>query len=830
MNHNLDLKAGYTPRESLRKSGAETVLPFMSWLRRRISRIEHDSNHLMHLHAKWQRVIDFISGQQLGQREKGISGYGSYSRRPEDMKFVDNILHPLYTRLLRLFSSSNPRVKWEGGSNPTLRRVATAANLLTTFCMHKHFTELLAQQEAGYLLTTGNCMYYAYINPEGGVDIEVPRYATESVALDPGGLVCSSCGARMQVDPLMIEDGAYPEMCPDCGGIMRPDPLMAEMPYQAGTDKYKSGEPVIEVLPPTEFDMPVTFGDNSYLCRRRLFSVDLIKKHFPWVEYNYSDSSFHYSGSVSTYLERLLGNVGNFEEQLSDVFNSRWGNSRHKEMVSFFQVWLRPVVYGDYIFPDDLELVDRVIPKNTRLSEVFPRGLVASFCGNTLIDLNEQDPDDHFVHGRYNPMPYRKWADGAFDNAIDPQVKYNILNSLSILGLAVSACPPVIYDPAKTDGPISGNPVMAIAIKNRLPGEPLDAAVSRMPGGNINPLLINYMGQLQQRTQDITGAVIGLGGGSNSAANTATGATLLGQEQALAVTPQLQLRAECRKQLYGLVSALIQRHLKSGGEEFYLKALGGRVTPSSLQALKDADLRNEMTLVLSSSSVIPLTTEERQNQLNNLMQYGGLPGGPLNPNFPSSLRREILELFNLDAESDQYELNRQREQELIEKMIAYLPVAEEQSMFFMAAIQAQMDETQALEEQFTSDSPGDIGPSDEGLAMSLVDVINEEMSRADPANLLNVAFPLEPNVDIPQARIEAIREWLLSDAGQEYPPNSTLRKALIQRIELLKQSIIQQQQQEMMSALQAQAMQQAAMSPPVNSNESSRKETNAKPG
>jgi hypothetical protein len=615
----------------------------------------------------------------------------------------------------------------------------------------------------------GGVWWYSYPSTDAHkLFVERPKYEQRQQTQGGDAFICA-CGDMGPTERLY--PSALGSVCPSCMRnsqmqiLHAPDVMIDEI---IEMEKVPLGFPCVECVSPLQMkgDRRGHYLKGQYLRRKRLVDRDVIAEKIWWWDEKRSGnaggddpgiraeeiSRRSYSNSASP---MSISSLGGYDRGRTDVVVEQW--------------WLQPSKYAHVQFDRDVEFIGEEctpIPAYTPLGKVFPKGLYALKVGGQWLDHGEQNFKKSWVYIPYIYEP-NKADGGSLKDMCEPQREIIHMRSLLYLYLlARSGGAPTIIRPPLSETDFDGSP----------------ATITRMPAGftgdlqelffqpqfpPADPNLSSYpnqmVGEMQIMSQTVSPTTTGdpnaqeMGGTS-----TARGMMIMNAKAQGLQGPKLMPLAFAQA---SAVTQWIEIFREILGDDEVPIPLKGKTGSPEWRMLKASDLEGDFLAYPRAGSWIPRPREEQQAALQNAFTVFG----PvlLDPNAPQDLKRKIIEVYGLEIDLDDYNMEARDAMLRIDQMKELLP----------HAIQL----AQQLEAQ------GMIPPDQEtGEPPDPTQIVGQ---------ILASMLPPDEDLDDPTIFMKYDKDWLRSDQGRE--ANPMLQSAIRTQFKMYKSMIDAAEQAQM---------------------------------
>lgn len=692
--------------------------------------------------AKIHRNHAYYRGQQSGTYspilDKWVAGEN------EDLRII-NFIRQDVDRVVKQFEQSKTEIKIRSRRPKENNQSGTyLADQIARCFQEDFFKALFRQREAKYCKLSGEYYRFLYWDKDAGPLKEVPTFETKEIPIGEDAWDCS-CGTSGFASEL-VDMG-----CPLCGQTaldVTPAP-MAEIDIPTGTKLVPSGDLKLEQPDPLEMDLQLharNAKESLWIYRKRFVAKEIIKAKFP----NFKIES---QGDTDTALNWQRQQETSVGANSSRTFGSTFTTS--SEYVVFEELWLDKVMYSEWEAPKEEKLASGVvIQKGTKLINFAPKGLYSARVNGKLVDVFNEDKNDHWTMGVNCVIPGNIHGDG-IEDMLPIQDDTNDLHSIFMMYLMRATCPPLLYDQESTKlEQFPNKPGMSVPV-SLMPGQSLSEVAYQLQPG-IMPEVGTYLEYLSRQLLEIAGASSLEAGAPDVDNKTATGAKL-SHENAVALNGlTLSIRAEVDVETVSQALKLYQRHWNE--PRYY--AVVGDLGEIEIKEFKASDIPEDFVAVAVANSWLPRNQSEQREDLAAVMQLG-----LLNPEMPADIRRYGLQCFNIPIDLEEATIDQKLAQTKLSKIKEAIGIALE-----------------------------------EGLPPQVI------------TQFVLQQIPIRPFVDEPQAGIQVIARWLKTDEGQN--ADQLVQQVLFARIQEYMQLGVQQSQFMQMQSLQANAPMMAAQQPP----------------
>ena len=501
---------------------------------------------------------------------------------------------------------------------------------------------------------------------------------------------CSFCGESGKLEDALegygtmdedLERQAQPE-CPYCHSnelsVTKVEAM--EMPVASGYEDMPSGDCRVLSVPMYQLDFDRTgtdFYEAQWLKWSRRFRPEVIKELFPW-----------WKGLKGSEIDETDSYGLKVGERLKDTVGERGGKTGRDtanapNLVTVEQWWIKPCMIATAPpLRKDFKIGDpnnpsMVIPKGSRLKDVFKEGLYALTVEREPVDFRSEDFCDFWVHINYKPIPSKIEGDGNEDQN-ELQRMLNMINALRYTDIRMTAAPPTYYDAnAVKNADLVGRPDVNVPVRLTRQGQSLQDVAWTPQGRQMPPhvaqfadylmSVIQWMNKTSNTSTGQTMLAEGVG------ERTATGAKLVAQGAATQRAPENSILADGDVRT---VKLLLKHFIKNATDARCIPTFG-KSGKQDYVKLKGSDLGSidkEILLYARPGSNVPRGPEDEQMAYANAMQLVGGPEGILllSQSAPEFLR-EIERVFNIKFHIGELDLDARQCRLRLDKMKAALP-------------------------------------------------------------------------------------------------------------------------------------------------------------
>ncbi len=676
---------------------------------------------------------------------------------------------------------SKPKTEAEAG--------ARQADAIAKHYQQKLFPASIRQREAKFALLSGEYYRLVYWDTDAGPWTDEPVVEQQEIKIGPDTYDCPQCQMAGFAQNLI---GAQ---CIGCGNTevnIVPGPT-TQVSVVTGTRKVRAGDINLEIPDPVEIKLDLHSRDiweSPWLHRKRMVLKEVVDDKFPWLHAQAmpSESAGEMALTYQRQQESSPGNTNSGEASAGYAYV----RNIPEHMVMFEQLWLMPVMYKNYVFPNEVVLGDQemfgyqvTIPAGTKAADMFKRGMYVARVNGVIVDIRPESKNDHWVMGVNKSLPMSIHGDG-IEDAIEIQDLLNDTWSLLFEYLMTCTVPPVIYDERIIRGEEFVNkPGWKVPAHDLSPGDNLSNAVFQLEAQSLPQEVLAFIEMAKSDMVEHIGAS-SLEGNLPDVpeSQTATQANLQHEQAVALVGLTLELKAEADVKTLTQVLRIVQENWQ---EDRYVSLLGNFGEEEG-KWFKAADIPEDFTVTAVPGSWMPKMESDERRDLADAIQISGVPFGPWNPQMPPKLRNKILEAFRIDNDLDDYHADVRLAKIKLERLKLACEVAKEYGIDQMMVMP---------EPQPSPEMGGDMGGGmEEGGGSPGAGPQAGGMGIPEPMGLQFALqqVPLDPIADNPDVHIEILTEWLKSDEAISPNADKLLSDVIHARIGELMQTKVQMMQ------------------------------------
>lgn len=711
----------------------------------------------------------FYSGSQWGTFSKRT---GAWQQRPATDK------DPIYTYNDFRYYSDAITSQWVQARaellvSPTDRDdihatgAARKASHLVDHYRMKSLHEKFLQREGKRGQFYGDMFRYVYPKLGLGPEYQAPQFEEQQEQLAPSTYTCAECGTSGQVEP-----GQPPQQCVKCGA--GPESLAVQevpsVPMQNVTG-YKSQQTVdfiTESVPPTQVKFDRTgdeFDDGYFVIRTREVRRELIEELIPWWKSAHGQDSTTSSDTddpAFLYQRQARQSVGNVTSLRSVA-----GTSATKpSMVKLTQIWMEPCLYSFHQPDQEVKLGDPekptvTIPANTKLGDVFKRGLYVMMIDGEPADFRDESFKAHWSHAPFILVPSKPDGEG-IEDLCEPQRQRNQIMSLIDIDVRYNASPPTLLRaPWIRTSDWSGKGHENIPVQGIPNDMKLEDLVHRPENRGIQAQafeLNNALDALGQKYAKAWGVQASTPDVQTLGGDTATGAKITDANSQSQRGPELALRAYGDRKWAEQLLKLWQENVV---DRRLIPIDPKKAAGLDSLWLSGADLDCDLRVEVKPRSYLPRNEIDRRNDLMGALAIPGPSGVPmlLDPAAPPQMKALVSEYYNVEVDVDDFDDQIRYERLRLDAMTKALP------------------QVQAMGQQ---GDPAMIGEL-----------------------LVQMAPEVMPEIENHEIAVVFLKKWMLSDEGIKADP--VLKAGVRSLIALHKNGGVAAAQEQQQMAIAAQA-------------------------
>lgn len=700
-------------------------------------------------HRQWLENFQFYRGNQYGFWDDEAGTYQAVESTPKRRFYTVNFFSGYVDTTQKEWARAKAQLNVHPASDKAeAMGAARCASNILAYYQRKLRGPDARQREGLNAALVGTYFRYTYFDPMAGSQTtSVPITEPQDIQLSGPGYQCNDCGSNGAEEDLL----PHPTMgsqCPDCGSTSATPvpPVSITTQSVTGYQERPLGDIVTE--DPDAFEIRVhsmaRCGDiatSPWLCRHRRVYKPLLEQSYPGLNFEalgHSDDINNYGIRFQRKLERQANGMA------PDFWDDQYAGhgSEDNDTAILYQTWLDKVCYADWVLEQPVQtVVGQTIPAGIPLGQVFPNGMYFAMAAGCLLDVRDENKNDHWVAGVYRIFPGSFWGRGVED-AIPQQKLMNDAYNLYIDYLKYCSAPTILYNSLIVDGgQLSGLPGEIIPVENAGPDVNLGNLYVQIPAAQMPQQVPAFIETCKKDLQQILGAFTSASGLPDVDVTTATGMKLLREASVALVAMALSINALVEQRWAEQVLALAQKYFVYP-RSIPVKSDHGQL---EIQWFSAADIDQDLVVSYAENSIMPRSEIERRNDLVEAMSIGNLALGLWNPQIPPELRRVLADVFNVPYQSDtSAQIDRQfkmRLDQITQLVESVQQMAQQIGPQFLAPPMDPMTGQPQI-----NPVTGDPMPS-----MAIQQILQE--------------VPIIPKMDDHQTHMRLIQEWFLSDEG-----------------------------------------------------------------
>lgn len=767
----------FVPMESVRRTPRDRVrLGYREYLLKLCQTVDNEDEAAELLRQrKWLTCLRFAEGRQLGYINSRTGLWTDVSKQDGDPIYISNVIAYFINALVT--EDSRSQVIYDVDALSTRLEMVGAARLAGEALAHirRHTWKATEQQrESKFAIICGNSFRRTRLSKNPLIKVPVPRFTEQQVNVGGGAYQCTNEDCLAQGDVEELAEHEQGVACPQCGDAAPTIHEGYSVPLQVmdGFDQTEAVEVRMTVVDPFEVKLPLhsrEVGDHPWLRWSVMAYRRMIEAQFDWAELG-GLSTGAPNNTALLYQREMERSPGNIAQQI-DLAQGDSGS--FEGLCEFNTYWFEPWFYADYEFDKDTQLAGgQVVPAGTRLINLHPQGMAVSKTAGTIVNVWGEAKSDAWEHRRWDLMPDQTWGRG-IEDMLQSQKQRNGIKSLLYECLLKHAAPRTFYNPLKfrrTD--MQARPGWAAPMRNAMASDQPASFIYTETGRAGGPELPAFLEESNRDMQIEAGGAFAPQAGMPDADNpTARGKIIMRDAAVALLAPKLQLKAQIEVVSAQQMLRLISKHSLMG---YYATRLT-EYAEFEVEAFDQCNPDSDLVITARAGSEMPISEDDRRNDLQLALTMGQLPGGIFNPAIPENIRKLALERLNLPLESDQTSPDERKQQIELRRLLLWAEQAEKQGLDI---------ETMA------------------GIALAGTD--------GQPP-----IAPVMFLVDNHEVHIARIVRYLLTDEGLKASPYA--QRVLMDHVQQHLQGEVLKQQQMSMLSMQAQApamAAQAAMNTP----------------
>jgi hypothetical protein len=581
--------------------------------------------------ASGELLAKFIQGDQILERNPFNDAWMVIKPKRKDGSVARalNFTQSFVSRVLEKLLNSNPDITVRPNSDHEQDRMtAKGCEVIVNHYEQLWYTgERCVKEELGRIVW-GNVIHrIRHDANEQGVQVLREIVDEVPVQLGAGAGYCGACGYAGDGQEFMAgmeETGEY--ACPKCGdsAVNVEPPAVEMMPSVVGTEMVNLGEFVLDRLevPACWWDLRVTPEESAWFIHQQRASLAQVRAILGQVKLSEAEGDLGLDS-----IDRLayLGVASNGK---ATATGNSWVN---KEQVNISEMWLPVEDLLDIRLKGDEQTVGgQALPTGQTLGDIFPNGCVAVGVNGFkhLIGLYDESHKDHISSSPFFMRPQSGMGRGAVD-VVEPQRRFNQLDSQMMDYMDSAATPATIYDPAiiqADDMEYIGKAKANIPASLRLlpEGRSLSDAIHQLSPSNAPGTMLQYTQLFLTKAMSTVSHAneVSQGGMVDQGDRTAREAMIVDANANSIFSPMLLGKAAQRQRNALLLLPLYRNHFPI--ERRF--PLAGKFGRSQGVAVSGADLAGQVHFEITKDSQLPENTVTKQYRLAQFFElFQGIP-------------------------------------------------------------------------------------------------------------------------------------------------------------------------------------------------------------
>lgn len=727
------------------------------------------TKHLLALKKKYKETnsTDWLFAKQMMIKarryyENKQNGYVNpnlewqeYETRPGEQYFQNNKFTGHVNSALMELSRGNTQLTFSHIA-PDSRRGEKVAKVATArYNAHKKrlFSTIKMTQENLNLLLSGLAARYTFFAREKREGEKIP-VVTEKEYSEEGPMVCEMCYSPMKG-----------ESCASCGHD-KGKTLESKGKAKVVEGYDFVGEGRCNYVTPDPLGLnfamsAVTLKDSPYLIWDQIVYTDVLQSKYPELKIKpglqSKELKYEYAAETST----PSANIADTETDSDAV-------------AEFTQVWLDYELYCHKTLKYDVVLRDGTVLKaGTKLGDAFPDGLYMALNQDTILDLWNEDKNEHWTICPYMARIGTMIGMGV-STAIDSQDTLNELRNYEMSSAFHDAFRRVFVNPTVIDPDNLPADPSEIAVTNEIPdGKSIVGyGVDVLPGSQLSSEVYKIEEMVEQAIQHQLGTFSTGGAGApdmKAIQDTATGLEIYRDITVGHFAPMLEMRANAldKEQAMQLLK-LDQANLSPKQWE----RIKGDYGADAVAAFLEADLEEELIIEVAYESYMPQSTSQKMRKATAYLEIVGLLAQMgISPD--SEYGAQIANLYGQPQELVRFDKEYDK---------AY------------GAVQTFKEVSDMIVQEF-----GDVPTADfrtDPVTAELANIVIQESG-----------YQIDMEMDNHLAMIESFKDWWVKDEGRMA---ANLHRAAVAMAVEMHKNAMQAIQQEVMAEEQAMMQQQQA--------------------
>jgi hypothetical protein len=508
-----------------------------------------------------------------------------------------------------------------------------------------------------------------------GPQMQVPVLQPQEQAF--GQIGCPGCGAQYDAADAQLSTaqqamGLGQEQCPGCVGQLDTSGVQKVMGIaQAGTQAIRQGEvkrTVLDGFQVDAYERRFSIHDSPYVRIDEILFTEEAQEMYPYVEIKGNASlgrfDLGYNGlHTLRQLECLVSNTGQMDQSKPDALAGYLGSYLEDSKCLRSRVFLKSsalakIVVGAAI-GSQLPGTNDVLPKGTKLSDVYPAGAVLHLINDKIVKVESR--------ARYRLCAYKYSIPGSglYGTGVAPLVSlnkaYDELTSYELQWALMASLGITLVD--ERIGGFTNKPGKHYYVpQEAVPfDKPLSQLISWQQAGAMPPSVENLRQSFKNDLASLSMAPNPNAEGMSPAAiSTATGVNYQSQVTNAIIAPKLELfAASAAEQIQYAVE--LESKFNQAPRPFAFKKFGKSIT-TEFDFLQLQEVPN---FIVEEDSHQPRTQVERRQDAMAFISAGG-GQGKLAPHVEENLAKEFQQPIGAD-DYDEWSVKAQNRLEALKR-------------------------------------------------------------------------------------------------------------------------------------------------------------------
>lgn len=645
-----------------------------------IDREDEPAEYLRHI--RFFTNLRYAEGRQLGYLDRQSGVWVDAVQQEGDPIYVSNVIAYFIDALVT--EDSRSEVVFDVDS--LLRRLeavgaARLAGEVLNIIRRNTWKETEKQRESKFAIITGNVFRRSFLRRNRLINLPVPKFKTQEINVGGQTYGCTNpkCLTIGETSELLESGQGY--ACPHCNA---PNPtihsdLVIPVTMLDGFSEEPAVEIGSEVIDPFQVKLPTrarSVPEAAWMRWSVLAYTRQLQAQFPWADLGTGRGGGQPRSTGLSMLRDMERSPGNVQTRIDLGLTS--SDSQFDGLSEYHTYYLEPWFYAERVQPTDEVMADgSTLRAGTRLIDVFPNGMAVSRVNRAVLTFEPENKADSWGHRRWSVMPDNVWGRG-IEDMINSQKQRNEIKSLLYECLVNHASPRTFYNPLKYNrSDLQARPTWAARMKNAglndNPANYVHVMESRAGGQE----LVGFLEETKRDQQLEGGGAFTPNPGMPESNNPTARGKLIMRDAAVAMlTPKLKLKAEIEVETARQYLRMAQRFELF---DYYATRVSDYVE-FELETLKRLNVDRDLVISGRQGSEMPISEDDRRNDLDLALSMGGLPGGIFNPEIPANVRKLALERLNLPLDTDQSNPHKRKQRIEIHRLVLWSQSAEKQGL------------------------------------------------------------------------------------------------------------------------------------------------------